>query len=84
LEFELRSLEHFATKATKLWARVAAWIDEYDRDRRHSALQMRSPISYELYLPAGTEAAWPASDSTACTVLTGVKANTLRVASGQP
>ena len=46
LEFELRSLEHFATK-TQARARVAAWIDDYNRDRRHSALQMRSPIGYE-------------------------------------
>jgi transposase InsO family protein len=47
LEFELRSLEHFTTKA---WARtrVAAWVDEYNRDRRHSACGMRSPIDYEI------------------------------------
>jgi putative transposase len=49
LEFELRSLEHFATKA-EARARVAAWIDEYNRDRRHSALQMSAPIAYELTL----------------------------------
>ena len=47
LEFELRSREHFTTKA-QARARVAAWIDEYTRDRRHSALDMRSPIAYEL------------------------------------
>jgi len=47
LEFELRALEHFATK-DQARARVAAWIDEYNRDRRHSACQMRSPIDYEL------------------------------------
>jgi transposase InsO family protein len=47
LDFELRSLEHFATK-TDARRRVAAWIDEYNRDRRHSALSMRSPIDYEL------------------------------------
>ena len=35
LTFELRALEHFATKA-QTRARVAAWIDEYNRDRRHS------------------------------------------------
>ncbi len=39
LEFELRAVEHFTTKAHAR-ARVAAWIDEYNRDRRHSALQM--------------------------------------------
>ena len=47
LEFELRGLERFATKA-QARARVAAWIDEYNRDRRHSACQMRSPIQQEL------------------------------------
>jgi putative transposase len=50
LEFELRSLEHFTTK-TQARARVAAWIDDYNRDRRHSALNMQSPISYELTGP---------------------------------
>jgi putative transposase len=53
LEFELRSLEHFTTKAHAR-ARVAAWIDDYNRDRRHSALNMQSLISYEL---TGPEAA---------------------------
>jgi hypothetical protein len=40
LEFELRVLEHFATKA-QARARVAAWIDDYNRDRKHSALDRR-------------------------------------------
>ena len=52
LEFELRRLEHFATKA-QARARVAAWIDEYNRDRKHSSIGMRSPIDYELALHAG-------------------------------
>jgi putative transposase len=47
LTFELRALEHFATR-TQARSRVAAWIDDYNRDRRHSACQMRSPIDYEL------------------------------------
>jgi putative transposase len=47
LTFELRSRESFATKAIAR-ARVAAWIDEYNRERRHSALGMQSPINYEL------------------------------------
>ena len=42
LEFELRSLEHFATKAAAR-ARVSAWIEDYNHHRRHSALQMMSP-----------------------------------------
>jgi transposase InsO family protein len=54
LEFELRSLEHFATK-TEARRKVAAWIDEYNRDRRHSALGMRSPIDYELTAERGPE-----------------------------
>ena len=46
LEFELRRLERFATKA-QARAKVAAWIEEYNHDRRHSALGMLSPIAYE-------------------------------------
>jgi transposase InsO family protein len=47
LEFELRSVERFNTKA-QARARVAAWIDEYNRERRHSSIGMRSPIDFEL------------------------------------
>ena len=49
LEFELRGLERFATKA-EARAKVAAWIDEYNRDRKHSSIGMRSPINFELAL----------------------------------
>jgi transposase InsO family protein len=55
LEFELRRLEYFATKGAAR-ARVAAWIDDYNRQRRHSALAMMSPIEYEKALAAGTAA----------------------------
>jgi putative transposase len=51
LEFELRDLEHFTTKAHAR-RRVPAWIEEYNHDRRHSALGMRSPIAYEHQLEA--------------------------------
>ena len=37
VEFELRRLEHFASKA-EARTKVAAWIEEYNHDRRHSAL----------------------------------------------
>jgi len=47
LEWELRSQQRFATKA-EARTRVAAWIDEYNRDRKHSSIGMRSPINYEL------------------------------------
>jgi hypothetical protein len=47
LTFELLDLEHFTTRA-QARRRVAAWIDEYNRDRRHSALGMRPPVSFEL------------------------------------
>jgi putative transposase len=47
LTFELRSRETFATKAAAR-ARVPAWIDHYNRQRRHSACGMLSPIDYEL------------------------------------
>jgi transposase InsO family protein len=55
LEFELRRIEHFATKAAAR-AKVAAWIDEYNRHRRHSALAMMSPVDYERALAAGQAA----------------------------
>jgi transposase InsO family protein len=54
LEFELRGLEHFTTKA-QARRRVATWIEEYNHDRRHSALGMRSPIDYEHQVAAKTE-----------------------------
>ena len=47
LEFELRSTEHFRTRA-EAQAAVAAFIDDYNSDRRHSSIGMRSPIGYEL------------------------------------
>ena len=49
VEFELRQLEHFTTKA-QARRRVATWIEEYNHDRRHSSLAMMSPIAYELQL----------------------------------
>jgi putative transposase len=49
LTFELRSRETFATKAAAR-ARVAAWIDHYNRHRRHSACGMLSPVDYERTL----------------------------------
>jgi putative transposase len=47
LTFELLDLEQFRTRA-QARTRVAAWIDEYNRNRKHSALGMRSPIAFEL------------------------------------
>jgi len=55
LEFELRSVETFATKA-QARAKVAAWIEEYNATRRHSSLGMLSPIAYEQALAAGKAA----------------------------
>jgi len=49
MDFELRQLEHFTTKA-QARVRVAAWIEEYNHDRRHSSLGMLSPVAYELHL----------------------------------
>ena len=49
LEFELRSLEHFTTKA-QARARIPTWIKEYNQDRRHSSIGMISPIAYEQAL----------------------------------
>ncbi len=55
LEFELRSVEHFATRAAAR-ARVSAWIEDYNRHRRHSALGMMTPADYERALQAGEAA----------------------------
>jgi putative transposase len=52
LEWELRSLERFATRA-EARARVSAWIQDYNTQRRHSALGMMPPVSYERALRAG-------------------------------
>ncbi len=51
LEFELRAVEHFTTKAAAR-TRVAAWIEDYNTNRRHSACQMMSPVNYEKTLAA--------------------------------
>jgi putative transposase len=56
VEFELRRLEHFATRAAAR-ARVAAWIEEYNTVRRHSACGMMPPVAWELARGAGREAA---------------------------
>jgi len=51
LEFELRSVEHFTTKA-QARAKVAAWIEDYNTTRRHSACQMMPPVIFEKTLVA--------------------------------
>ena len=55
LEFELRSLEDFATR-TAARARVAAWIDEYNTMRRHPAIGMISPAAFEASQDPGRAA----------------------------
>jgi putative transposase len=52
VEFELRQLEHFTTKA-QARRRLATWIEDYNHERRHSSLGMRSPIAFELALQSG-------------------------------
>jgi putative transposase len=49
LEFELRAVEHFTTRAAAR-ARVSAWIQDYNTRRRHSALGMMTPARYEQAL----------------------------------
>ncbi|MGH3193935.1 MAG: integrase core domain-containing protein [Streptosporangiaceae bacterium] len=51
----MRSLEKFATR-TEARAAIAAWIEDYNHIRRHSALGMKSPVDYERSL-AGKDAA---------------------------
>ena len=55
LEWELRRVHRFATKA-QARAKVAAWIEEYNTARRHSSLGMLSPVACERALAAGTAA----------------------------
>jgi len=55
LEFELRRLEHYATRAAAR-AGVAAWIEDCNHHRRHSSLGRVSPVDYERAL-AGKDAA---------------------------
>jgi putative transposase len=59
LEHELLSRRRFATKE-QARREVAAYIDRYNRTRRHSSCEMKSPIDYEAILAeraAPTEAA---------------------------
>lgn len=49
LEFELRRLEHFDTKAHARTALVD-FIEDYNTDRKHSSLGMRSPLQHERAL----------------------------------
>jgi putative transposase len=56
VEFELRRIEHFATRAAAR-AGAAAWIEEYNTVRRHSACGMMPPVAWELARGAGREAA---------------------------
>ena len=58
LEFELRRVEHSATTA-QARAGVATFIDEYNRDRRHSSIGMISPIDYEHALRAQAASSKP-------------------------
>jgi transposase InsO family protein len=55
LEWELRALRTFATRAQARSA-AAAWIEDCNHVRRHSALGMMSPVDYERSL-AGKDAA---------------------------
>jgi transposase InsO family protein len=56
LEFELRRAAHFTTRAAAR-AKVAAWIEDYNTKRRHSACQKMPPAAYEQLLAAREEAA---------------------------
>jgi transposase InsO family protein len=57
VEWELRRAEHFATKAAAR-ARVAAWIEEYNTTRRHSALGMLAPVAYEALDEPARQEIW--------------------------
>ncbi len=49
LEFECLRKHRFATKA-EARRTVAAYIDRYNRTRRHSSTEMRSPVDFEAIL----------------------------------
>ena len=51
LEFECLRKRRFATKAEARRA-VATYIDRYNRTRRHSSCEMKSPVDYEAILTA--------------------------------
>jgi hypothetical protein len=52
LEFELRPVRTFTTRA-EARATVAAWIEDCNYHRGHSACQMMSPVDHEQALAAG-------------------------------
>jgi transposase InsO family protein len=56
LEFELRRVQHFTTRDQARTA-VAAWIEDYNTRRRHTACQKMPPAAYEQLLAAQEEAA---------------------------
>lgn len=56
VEFELRRMQHFTTR-NQARAAVAAWIEDYNTKRRHSACQKMPPAAYERLLAAREEAA---------------------------
>ena len=49
LEFELLRMHRFATRAEARVA-VAAYIDRYNRIRRHSSCEMKAPVELEAIL----------------------------------
>ena len=55
-EFELRRVQHFATREQARTA-VAAWIENYNTRRRHTACQKMPPAAYEQLLATREEAA---------------------------
>ena len=49
LEWELLSRQHFVTK-DQARREVAAFIDRYNHQRRHSTCEMLAPVAYEHVL----------------------------------
>jgi putative transposase len=49
LEWEVLSRQHFVTKA-QARREVAAFIDRYNHQRRHSSCEMKPPVVYEQIL----------------------------------
>jgi putative transposase len=62
LEWELFRKRHFTTKHDAR-REVARFIDWYNRTRRHSSCEMKSPIEFESILAARTAETIPAEEA---------------------
>jgi putative transposase len=62
LEWELFGAKHFETKQAAR-REVARYLDWYNRIRRHSSCEMKSPIAYETILAASAAEKAPTEEA---------------------